>query len=200
MCYFSQFKTEAQPKSLHQQELPELILPRGEILNSSDSISLSFLPLSSTNGVSILTSSYIAEVNVYTCARLLLLPSTDLTLGKMSLQFDPFVWSDLQRALFGIQEYSKTRSRVSLPFLLQSQAGEGVFFPFTQHSAFSLHADCRQSQPARAKRRVAGLEAERHCSGLWAQGPDPSVSVVTPKHPVILGCLCGETFTGWDLL
>lgn len=74
----------------------------------------------------------------------LLPPSPDLTLGKMPLQLTPFVWSDLQRTPLGISEYPKTGSRIALPFLLQSQAA-GVFFPFTQDSAFSVTADGRQT-------------------------------------------------------
>lgn len=193
MCYFSPFKTQAQPKSLQQAELPELTLPRGEILNSSDSISLSFLPLSSANGVSILKSSYRAKVDVHMCMCLLLLPSSDLTLGKMPLHLTPFVWSDLQRTLLGIQEYPKARSRGSIPFLLQSQAGEGVFFPFTQHSGFSKYADCRQSWPARARRRVARPKDKR----LWSVGPRPRPIIIHchTKAPRHVGLPVGETFT-----
>lgn len=77
----------------------------------------------------------------------LLLPSTDPILGKMPLQSDPFVWSDLQSTPLGIPEYPKTRSGISRPFLLQSPAG-GLFFPFTQHCAFPGTADCRPSPPA----------------------------------------------------
>lgn len=188
MCYYLPFKTQAQPKSLHQAELPELTLPRGEILNSSDSISLSFLPLSSANGVSILKSSYRAKVHVHMCMCLLLLPSSDLTLGKMPLHLTPFVWSDLQRTLLGIQEYPKTRSRGSIPFLLQSQAGEGVFFPFTQHSAFSMYADCRQSWPARARRRVPRPKDKR----LWSVGRGPDIIHCHTKAPRHAGLLLGK--------
>ena len=73
------------------------------------------LPLSSANGVSILKSCYRAEVDAHMCMCLLLLPSSDLTLGKMPLHLTPFVWSDLQRTLLGIQEYPKARSRGSIP-------------------------------------------------------------------------------------
>ena len=197
MCYFSPFKTQALPKSLHQAELPELTLPGGEILNSSDSISLSFLPLSSANGVSTLKSCCRAEGDARMCMCLLLLPSSDLTLGKMPLHLTPFVWSDLQRTLLGIQDYPKARSRGSIPFLLQSQAGDGVFFPFTQHSAFSMCADCRRSWPARARRRVARPKDKK----LWSVGPSPRPMIIHchTKAPRHLGLPVGETFTGWDL-
>lgn len=119
--------------------------------------------------------------------------------AKCPSNLTPFVWSDLQRTLLGIQEYSKTRSRVSLPFLLQSQAREGVFFPFTLHSAFSMAADYRQA--ASNSQEMSGWTWSQETL-LCSVGPGPwpiwvySHTTATHCNPGLPGL--GNLFMGWD--
>lgn len=148
----------------------------------------------SLDSISLLPSSFICKWSfhfyIHTgggCSHVcpLLLPSTDPTLGKMPLQSDPFVWSDLQSTPLGILEYSKTKSRISLPFLLQSPTG-GLFFPFTQLCAFSVTADCRPSQPARARRqRLNVTPGAVLCS--TGPGPGPTCDISHTTAPCGLG-------------
>ena len=65
------------------------------------------------------------EMRVEVC--LLLLPSADPTLGKMPLQSDPFVWSDLQSTPPGIPEYPKTKSRIRFHSSYRAQLEECFF-------------------------------------------------------------------------
>lgn len=97
------------------------------------------------------------------------LPGPDPTLGKTPLQSAPFVRSDLRSTPLGLPEYSKTRSRIVLPFLPQSPAAEGVFSPFTQHRASPPTAD-RQS--ASASREMRGWMSCRE-TVLCSVGPGP---------------------------
>lgn len=197
MCYFHDLK--AQQKSLHQAEFPERISPRGEVLNSSDSISLSFLPLSSANGVSILPSSYRPEVDVHTCVCPLLLPRTDLTLGKMPLQSDPFclVWppknSPWDSRISKDQEQSFTSIPPAEPWWKRSV--------FSIYPTFCLFNACKlQTESASKSQEMTGWTWSQETL-LYSVGPEPRAICVycPPQRPVILGCLFGESLTGWDL-
>lgn len=190
MCYFHHLKHKFNQNHSTKQSSQSSLARRWDSLNSLDSISLSFLPLSSANGVSILQSSLQSRggcTHVYVPASSAKFWSYS---GQNAPPFDPFclVWPP--KLSLGFKNIQRPGAGF-IPFLLQSQAGGKVFFPFTQHSAFSMYADCRQG----IGQQKPGDSGQTQDKRLWSVGPRPRPIIIhchtkAPRH--LMGCLLGK--------
>lgn len=132
------------------------------------------------------------------CMCLLLLPSSDLTLGKMPPPFDPFVWSDSPKNSPWDSRISKGQEQRfnSIP-PAESGWRRSVFSIYPTFCLFNVRR--LQTELASKSQETSGQTPKtRDFLGLGPR-PRPIIIHCHTKAPRHLGLPVGETFTGWDL-